>query len=240
MELIKSIGDMQRRKQIREKDLVRVKIAAANKVIELQQELAATQGELEFFDAQKTALENTFETTLVECREALDSLNESKCIIDELNVYLCRKHESTGEAEKIAFEKQKMALLEDISKLKIELTSTKSKLNDEIEVRAASEKKEAQECERCKALSAEVAALKREQALLKEEINRTKETSNVAMRQQIEEQKRLFTQKKKELITQPQQIIIDLKAEVKRLKSTLAETKHEAVVERSLLTQKMF
>lgn len=204
---------------------------AERKVTELEKTLAITKGELDCFVGERATIENALETTVVECREALDSLKESKHIIDELNAYLSEKHLSNNDKEETIIQdnhemneitKLKMAVKE----LNLELESTQSNLQKEKDLRILYEQKEAEEREKRNALSEQVATMtntNEQTHLLEKKLKEAKKY--------LEEQGQIYARKE-----------FDLKAEIRRLRTSLRKEEDEAAVRRNsyTYTQQMF
>ena len=190
---------------------------------ELEKALASTKVELDSFVDQKATLENALETALAECKETLQSLKESKHIIDELDEYLILKHLSREKEETALVDNYSMTeitkLKMTVERLELQLKFTQSNLTVEKELRNQFEQEKAKEHEKRITLSNDKAVTTQDQTALVMEnhIKEIKEKMKSDWQDRFEKYKQRYIQKE-----------LDLKAEVTRLKSSLRKEKDQA------------
>ena len=153
----------------------------------------------------------------------------------ELNVFLSEKSvlkdtlESTKVERREALDNLKESK-QKVDDLKAELNSTQSQLTLEVELRARSEQKEAEERNERIALSAQMVAMTKEQAHVETSLKEAKEGVEQEWRAQLKVQTEKYEEKEKEL-AQTRETIVGLRTEIEALKVSLAQEKSEAIAE---------
>jgi chromosome segregation ATPase len=171
-----------------------------------------------------------------EAEHRVNELEKSLAVTKgELNVFLSEKStlkdtlESTKAERREALDNLKDSK-EKVDDLKDKLNSAQSQLTLEVELRARSEQKEAEERNERIALSAQMVAMTKEQAHMETTLTEAKEGVEQEWRSQLKAQTEKYEEKEKEL-AKSRETIIGLRAEIETLQISLAQEKSEAIAE---------